>query len=133
LGPGPSRPGLGFWGSDGLAPHLAIAALALPLAVAALGCFGGGVRVHPSPLYKDVPRGGGEHTSSTSPSSLWPSPTSSLVAGHLNAPLYLSCMVSRRVAQVGDLSTAAHCPAAEFLDPCPTLSSSAILAGTRIL
>jgi hypothetical protein len=35
LGPGPSRPGLGFWGLDDLAPPQdATAALALPLAAA---------------------------------------------------------------------------------------------------
>jgi hypothetical protein len=83
LGPGPSRPGLGFWGVGRPGPTLAVAALTLPLA-AALGCLGGGVRVHPSPLYKGGPRGGGEHTSSMSPGRRppppWPPPTSTLLS-----------------------------------------------------
>jgi hypothetical protein len=41
-------------------------------------------------------------------------------------------MAFRRAAQVGDHTTAVRRHAAEFPDPCPTPSTSAILAGTGI-
>jgi hypothetical protein len=41
-------------------------------------------------------------------------------------------VASQRVAQVGDLTTAACRHAMEFSDPCPTPSTSAILAGKGI-
>jgi hypothetical protein len=54
LGPGPSRPGLGFLGGWP-SPTLAAAALSSSPLASALGCLGGGVRCTPSPLYKGGP------------------------------------------------------------------------------
>jgi hypothetical protein len=66
-----------------------------------------------------------------SPSSLWPSPTTSTWPLASSTLSLLRGLL--RVAKVGDHTTAARRCAVEFLDPCPMPSTSAILAGMGIL
>jgi hypothetical protein len=92
-------------------------------------------KVHPPIAYiKGAPREEGAHKFDE-PLLPWPPTSTSWCAGLLGPPpstLSLSLMASRRAVHVGDHTTAARCRAAEFPDPCPTPSTSAILAGMGI-
>jgi hypothetical protein len=83
LGPGPSWPGLGFWGLANLAPPQA-AALALPLAIA-FGALGEGQGCIPPPYINGAPREE-RNTQFHEPSSTWPPSSTSLAASHLHLP-----------------------------------------------